>query len=229
MRQGPMVHRSPYTSRLSHGATAPLARLHSLRGLAALQVPKDHRARTAEAEIFESHRLNLMGMLPINLRHFLTDHLGQMLRIEGDSILALDPRCGDRAIRELARAIRRFSAERSRELWSECAVKVDRLAGELARMPAGERRVVLCLQCASIGLGQGALSRHGEATCFVIELDCVPGRGGEARGFVADGLRRQVEDFRLKRQASGLPHFDLDCYLSAGQMVFTWRPLPASQ
>lgn len=232
MRHGPMVHRRANTSRLTHGATAPLAGLHSIRGLGGLQSLRDHRARSASAEVFESPRLNLMGMLPINLRRFLADHLGPMLRIEGDSILALDPQSGDRAIRELARAIRRFSAERARELWRECAIKVSRLSSELRRMPAVERHVVLCLRCAWIGVGADAASRHCEKSCLAIELnrvlECgIQGLADAAQALVPDGLRQAVEDFRMRRSAGGLPHFDLDCYLSNDQMIFTWRPLPS--
>ena len=36
-----------------------------------------------------------------------------------------------------------------------------------------------------------------------------------------------VEKFRLHRTEAGLPHYDLDCYVAGGQVIFTWRPLPA--
>ncbi len=227
MRHGPMVRRSPNTSRLTHGATTPLARLQSIRGLAALHGSKDPRNRSEDAGL-ESNRLNLMGMLPINLRNFRGDRLGAMLHIDDESTLELDSSRGDQAIRELARAIRRFSAERARESWLECAVKLGRVASELARMPSGQRQVVLCLRCASIGMGPDALSRHGDAACLALEL------GGPIKQLVfrtssakspIDSVRRAIEDFRVRRAASGLPHFDLDCYMSNDQMVFTWRPM----
>jgi hypothetical protein len=231
VRHGPMVRRSPHTSRLTHGATTPLARLHSMRGLGALQVPNDHRSRNDSYGLLESPRLNLMGMLPINLRHFLADRLGPMLHIDDDSNLEFDPRWGDRAVRELARAIRRFSAERARELWRECAVQLGRLASELARIPARDRHIVLCLRCGSIGVGPEAAGRHLEPACLAIELnralDPDAARVSAAHALGPDGLRRAVENFRLRRAAAGLAHFDLDCYLSNDQMVFTWRPLPA--
>ncbi len=231
MRHGPMVHRSANTSRLTQGATAALARLHSTRGLAPLQLSKDRRAPAGNGEVLELQRLNLLGMLPINLRHFLANHLGPMLRIEGDSIFALAPQSGERAIRELARAIRRFSAERSRELWRECTIRLSRLAAELVQLPADQRHVVLCLRCASIAVGLDAATRHRETSCFAIELNRALAYGGSGltgsvRALVADGLRRSVEDFRRSRSRSGLPHFDLDCYVTNDQMIFTWRPLP---
>lgn len=230
MRHGPMVHRGANTSRLTQGATAPLARLHAMRGLAAFHLRKDRRAPATDREALALDRLNLLDMLPINLRHFLADHLGPMLRIEGDSIFALAPQAGDRAIRELARAIRRFSAERSRELWRECSVKLSRLAGQLMQMRAEQRRVALCLRCAALGVGANGAASHGETGCFPIELDrglaqC-GGSPDSVRALVPDGLRRSVEDFRRTRSRSSLPHFDLDCYVSNDQMIFTWRPLP---
>jgi len=42
-----------------------------------------------------------------------------------------------------------------------------------------------------------------------------------------DALRRAVENFRLRRTEGGLPHYDLDCYVAGGQVIFTWRPLQA--
>ncbi len=201
-----------------------------MRGLAALQIPNRHRARSKDAEPPESHRLNLMGMLPINLRHFLAARLGPMLQIDDDSTLEFDPRWGDKGIRELARAIRRFSAERARELWRECAVKLGRLANELARIPRADRHVVLCLRCGSIGVGADALSRHCEPSCLAVELNAALRHGALPSGAplrsLPDAFRRAVEDFRLERAKAQLQHFDLDCYLSGDQMVFTWRPLP---
>ncbi len=230
MRHGPMVRRSPNTSRLTHGATTPLQRLRSMRGLAALHFPSKNARHRSDDDALEASRLNLMGMLPINLRNFLADRMGGMLHIDDESNLEFDPRCGDRAIRELARAIRRFSAERARESWLECSVKLSRLASELATMPSGQRQVVLCLKCASIGMGPDAPGRHGDAACLALEL------GGPIKQLVfrtsnsrspVNGIRRAIEDFRVRRAASGLPHFDLDCYTSNDQMVFTWRPMTA--
>ena len=75
---------------------------------------------------FETQRLQLGSRLPINLRHFLAEQLGASMRIEDDSIVALEPRSNEALMRELARAIRRFSAERAREAWCECAMGLDR-------------------------------------------------------------------------------------------------------
>jgi hypothetical protein len=38
-------------------------------------------------------------------------------------------------------------------------------------------------------------------------------------------LLRVIEGFRLGRAALGLCHYDLDCYVARGQVIFTWRPV----
>jgi len=80
--------------------------------------------RSIAVEVAEptTQRLQLGSRLPINLRHFLAEQLGALMRIEDDSIVPLVPRSNDALMRELARAIRRFSAERAREAWCECAM-----------------------------------------------------------------------------------------------------------
>jgi hypothetical protein len=30
----------------------------------------------------------------------------------------------------------------------------------------------------------------------------------------------------MAREAAGLPHYDLDCFVTNEQVIFTWRPLP---
>ena len=233
MRHGPLVHRKASTSRLSNRATTPLGRFHWMRGLAALESPSERTARTAVALVFESPRLKLDGMLPINLRSFLANNLSPMLRVEGDSILAVGSGSGEALMRELARAIRRFSAERAREAWAECAVKIAPLTDELGRIPAGQAHVVLCLGCVAVRLGPDAPARHREAGCLAVELNPAFIRGQEAVGeavrrLVPDGMREAVERFRLARVAAGLSHFDLDCYAANRQMVLTWRPISRS-
>jgi hypothetical protein len=179
----------------------------------------------------EAQRLQLGSRLPINLRHFLAEQLGSSMRIEDDSIVALEPRSNETLMRELARAIRRFSAERAREAWCECAMGLDRLEREFFAAPSDTRGpVVLCLRCSCVGAGP--LDQHCGARCIAVHLGaevhaqqlegkCVDGT------LTPDALHRAVENFRGHRTEAGLPHYDLDCYVAGGQVIFTWRPLPA--
>ena len=179
----------------------------------------------------ETQRLQLGSRLPINLRHFLAEQLGSSMRIEDDSIVALEPRSNETLMRELARAIRRFSAERAREAWCECAMGLDRLEREFFAAPSEDRGpVVLCLRCSCVGAGP--LDQHCGSRCIAVHLGaevraqqlegkCVDGR------LTPDALHRAVENFRLQRTEAGAPHYDLDCYVAGGQVIFTWRPLPA--
>jgi hypothetical protein len=175
--------------------------------------------------------LHLGSRLPINLRNFLAEQLGPSMKIEEDSIVALEPRSSESLMRELARAIRRFSAERAREAWCECAMGMERLQREFFSAPSEYRGpVVLCLRCSCVGAG--ALDQHCGTRCLPVHL------GAEIRGqqlegkcvdgsFTPDALHRAVEHFRDQRTATGEAHYDLDCYVAGGQVIFTWRPLPA--
>lgn len=180
----------------------------------------------------QSSRLYLGSTLPINLRRFLAVELGSSMRVENDTVVALRPWPGDALMRELARAIRRFSAERSRQAWSECAIGLERLKDEFFRAPANGRcPVVLCLRCACVGAGP--LDEHGGINCLPVNLDSAPDgfRSGEnpgACGAVADALLQAIENFRMAREAASMPHYDLDFFVAGGQVVFTWRPLPAA-
>ncbi len=176
-------------------------------------------------------RLQLGSRLPINLRHFLAEQLGSSMRVEDDSIVALEPRSNETLMRELARAIRRFSTERAREAWCECAMGLDRLEREFFAAPSDDRGpVVLCLRCACVGAGP--LDQHCGSRCIPVHLGAEV-RAQQLQGKCVDGaltpdaLHRAVENFRLQRTEGGLPHYDLDCYVAGGQVIFTWRPLPA--
>src|SRR5258708_36197375 len=105
----------------------------------------------------------------MKLGHFLAGQLGASMRIEDDSIVALVPRSSDALMRELARAIRRFSAERAREAWCECAMGLDRLEREVFAAPRSDRGpVVLCLRCACVGAGP--LDQHSGPRCIPVHL-----------------------------------------------------------
>ena len=226
MRNGPLVHRNAQVSRAISGAPSPLERLAALSALADR---RPTRAPTA-GPLWESSRLFLGSRLPINLRHFLAEQLGPSVRVESDSIVALKPHSGAPLMRDLARAIRRFSAERARQVWSECAIGFARLQSEFFRVPADERcPVILCLRCACIGAGP--LDEHGGRNCLPVNLDSAikdfaAARSCERNNAAPDPILQAIENFRMAREAKGLPHQDLDCFVSGGQLIFTWRPLP---
>lgn len=230
MRNGPLNHRRAQVSRFSYGPQpTPLERLASLAPLGAPRpFARRVRAPHQEPQDFEPVRLSLGSRLPINLRHFLTRELGAIARIEEDSIVALKPRSGEALMRELARAIRRFSAERAREAWSECAIGLERLEHEFFGPDADERSpVVLCLRCTAFGTG--ALEQHCGPNCLAVDLGAAVKADRIERGANAPGsnaMHRAVENFRIAREAASLEHHDLDCYVAGGQVIFTWRPLP---
>jgi len=163
------------------------------------------------------------------LRHFLAEQLGPSVRVESDSIVALKPRSGAPLMRDLARAIRRFSAERARQVWSECTIGISRLQNEFFRAPADERcPVILCLRCACIGAGP--LDEHGGPNCLPVNLDSAikdfaTAGSPERPNAAPDPILQAIENFRMAREARKLPHQELDCFVSGGQLIFTWRPL----
>lgn len=232
MRNGPLVHRRAHASRFAYGAPSPLERLQSLTVFGGPRV-FSRPARSAPIEPappFEAQRLQLGSRLPINLRHFLAEQLGSSMRIEDDSIVALEPRSNETLMRELARAIRRFSAERAREAWCECAMGLDRLEREFLAAPGDDRGpVVLCIRCSCVGAGP--LDQHCDSRCIPVHLGAevraqqLEGKSAD-KTLTPDALHRAVENFRLRRTEAGQPHYDLDCYVAGGQVIFTWRPLP---
>jgi hypothetical protein len=132
--------------------------------------------------------------------------------------------------RELARAIRRYSFNRSREIWSECIVAASWLEQQIGRSPAGRNPVVLCLRCARVSRGCEAVKEHWRSGCVPVALNAGVGRGGtdpkeDAKALLRHGLYEVIERFRLVRAEAGLPHYDLDCYVPGGNVVFNWRPL----
>ncbi len=229
LRNGPLVHRHASVSRAVRGTVSPLERLAALK---TVDGPGDLRQRNARMWLhegmWESSRLHLGSRLPINLRRFLAEQLGPNLRVESDTIVALQPRSDEALMRELARAIRRFSAERARQVWSECAIGLSRLKSEFFRTPAGERcPVMLCLRCACIGAGP--LDEHAGSNCLQVNLasalkDFQASPSNDCGG-VPDGILQAIENFRMAREAAGLEHHDLDCFVSDHQIIFTWRPL----
>ncbi|MGO9602141.1 MAG: hypothetical protein ACLQAT_01840 [Candidatus Binataceae bacterium] len=229
MRNGPLVHRHAHVSRLAYGTPTPLERLASLAPppLAPRPFVRRARAQQAEPDQWEAPRLPLGCKLPINLRQFLARQLGSAARVEEDAIVGLNQSSGETLMRELARAIRRFSAERAREAWNECAIGLNRLEHEFFGPTADERSpVVLCLRCSAFGTG--ALEQHCGCNCVAVDLSSAVKAQQMERGLDAptpDAMHRAVENFRNARTAADRPHYDLDCYVAGGQVVFTWRPL----
>jgi hypothetical protein len=226
VRNGPLVHRRAHASRFSYGAPSPLERLQSLSVFAGRPVfsRPSHSAPIDPAPL-GAQRLQLGSRLPINLRHFLAAQLGASIRIEDDSIVALEPRSNEALMRDLARAIRRFSAERAREAWCECGIGLDRLEREFFSAGDQPGQVVLCLRCASVGAD--ATDQHCGDRCVRVQLGAEVGGKSVDSALTPDALHRAIENFRLRRSEDGLPHYDLDCYVAGGQVIFTWRPLPA--
>jgi hypothetical protein len=223
VRNGPLVHRRAHASRFAYGAPSPLERLQSLSAFGGARVfARPLRGTPIEPAPFEAQRLQLGSRLPINLRRFLSEQLGASMRIEDDSIVALEPRSNETLMRELARAIRRFSAERAREVWCECTMALDRLEREFFAAPAAERGpVVLCLRCACVDAGR--VDRHRDSRCVPVRLEA---ELAAHNTLTPDALHRAVENFRARRTEADAPHYDLDCYVAGGQVIFTWRPLP---
>jgi hypothetical protein len=202
-----------------------MRRLRRMREFAALKVTKKNLGHDSDAKAMESVLLKLEGLLPLSLGSFLADYFATRNRggCDADALLARD----DAMMRELARAIRRFSTARAREAWSECCIAVNRLIDDLLRAPAPRRHAVLCLKCGTIAIGANAPARHAELECIPVELNYLMRPGAlpnAAKALVPDGIRRAVEDFRRDRSSAGLPHFDLDCYVLNGEIIFTWRP-----
>jgi len=185
------------------------------------------RIQSTEVTPMALPRLPLGSRLPINLRQFLANQLGSAASVEEDSIVSLTPRTREALMRGRARAIRRLSAERAREAWTECALSFNRLEHEFFGPNAdGRSPVVLCLRC--IAFGTGALDQHCGKGCVPVNLSTGVRMERIERGpdaSLADAMHRAVQNFRNARSASHRPHHDLDCYMAAGQVVFTWRPL----
>jgi len=231
LRNRPLVHRHAHASRATRGVPTPLERLATLKAQTTDTLRSHAPVWRAPSMDSSWHgRIELGNRLPINLRNFLNEQLGWSIRVEPSTIIALDSRPGDALMRDLARAIRRFSSLRSRESWSECVTTLSRLEAEFFRSPAAERcPVILCLRCSCIGAGP--LDEHGGPNCMPVNLDSAfVGRSSKSPdGITSNGIIDAVENFRISREAASQPHYDLDCFFCNGQLVFTWRPLPPAR
>lgn len=243
MRTGPLGRREAHISRFIEGLPSGLLRPAFIDPLDRERV-FNRRARPARLRnstrnsLSDSSSLNLKCALPINLREFLaqqfdTQQFADELKIDEDGVFALGPNAGEDAIGHIARAIRRYSTVRAHERWDECASALARLGDDLDWAQESGEQVVLCLACTALETGADALGLHRGAGCIAVELSA--GLNGRTAGHVEaphgqglpEMLRHVIEGFRLGRAALGLPHFDLDCYVARGQVIFTWRPLSA--
>jgi hypothetical protein len=206
--------------------------LVSSRGVATAYTPDSrypgHHGASGGSPQFQS--LKFENCLPINLRCFLTAELGQRLCIDDSTIAPSSGEGPDAFMRDLARAIRRFSFARAHESWIEALASRCALEDCLMRARADECHAVVCLRCACLNVGPDALGEHREASCLAVPLHgfCA---GGQEQIPASTQFRRnlygEIESFRQARAALRLPHFDLDYYLREGFYVFTWRPLPS--
>jgi hypothetical protein len=176
--------------------------------------------------MFKSSCVHLECRLPINLREFLAKQLGAVLDESDETMLKLAANAEESTLSRLARAIRRYSTTRAHESWEESGVPLSRFVEA-----SGAEEIALCLACARVEFGDGALVRHQTAGCVSLALNIACTRGTSAapdQVAVADAIRRLIEEFRRLRAAFGLPHFELDSYVRNDQVVFTWRPLRKS-
>ena len=167
--------------------------------------------------------------LPINLREFLASQLdiplSEALRIDEDGVFTLDGTAGEGALSRVARAIRRYSTQRAHERWEECASALASLADELEWARGSGEQLVLCLGCATLELSSDAVARHRRRGCVAVELSATTSCLIDQSQGLTEMLRHVIEGFRLGRAALGLTHYDLDCYVARGQVIFTWRPV----
>jgi hypothetical protein len=169
--------------------------------------------------------LNLKCALPINLREFLGEEFAGGVRIDEDGVFTLGPGAGEDALSRIARAIRRYSTERAHEQWVECAMPLACLGDDLDWAAESGEQAVLCLRCVILATGADAIRHHRKAGCVAVELNARTACHVEEPQGLPEMLLHVIGGFRLARAALGLPHYDLDCYVARGQVIFTWRPL----
>jgi hypothetical protein len=255
LRTGPFGRREAHISRFVEGFTTGFMRPAFIDPLGRERI-FNHRARLARLRnstrnsLSDSSPLNLKCALPINLREFLAGEFAaasaEGLRIDEDGVFTLGPGAGEAALSRVARAIRRYSTERAHERWDECPTALARLGDDLDRAAESGEQVVLCLGCAALETGANAVGRHRQAGCVAVELSAKPngvlnaGKPNdenfndstasrtEVSQPLPEMLLRVIEGFRLGRAALGLCHYDLDCYVARGQVIFTWRPVASA-
>jgi hypothetical protein len=233
LRTGPLGRREAHISRFIEGFTSGFLRPAFIDSLGC---ERTFNRRARPARLRKSTRnspsdppsLNLKCALPINLREFLGEQFAGGLRIDEDGVFTLGPSAGEGALSRIARAIRRYSTERAHEQWAECAMPLARLGDDLDWAAESGEQAVLCLRCAVLATGADAIRRHREVGCVALELSARTAIHVEEPRGLPGMLLHVIGGFRLARAALGLPHYDLDCYVARGQVIFTWRPLPSA-
>jgi hypothetical protein len=193
-----------------------------------IRSPSSHNFTAAASHPFQN--LKFENCLPINLRAFLNAELGPRVYIDDSTIAPAAGEMPEAFMRDLARAIRRFSFLRAHESWVEAISGRLALEEGLTRSRIGACQVVLCLRCAGVSIGHGAFGEHRDGSCLVVALHGFASCDYEPEPLpVGAQLRRnlyqEIADFRRARELQGLPHYDLDYYLRDHHYVFTWRPL----
>ncbi len=226
MKDGPSVRGSYKTSRASSSASLRL--LVSSRGLATSHTPETrspsgHHFIGAGPQIFQN--LSFENCLPINLRTFLAGELGSRVHIDDSTIAPAAGEVPEVFMRDLARAIRRFSFVRAHESWIEVTGSRALVEDGLSRAP-----LILCLRCARLAIGAEPDSDHREPSCLAVALKSCASHDLERLGAsqLRRSLYRQITDFRRSRELQGLSHHELDYYMREDCYVFTWRPLLSS-
>jgi len=215
LRTGPLVRRGANASRVVLGAPATPRRAALSRN----SEPPPFGNLPLQTPIIESSCLHVECKLPIDLRHFLAQQFVPSLDSDNASILDMAANADDATLSRVARAIRRYSTNRAREAWAQCAVTLDDLERQGAHADPAAR---LCLECARLEVGADSCQAHLSPRCLTVDL-LPPSPGAPLP--VPDRLQRQVEEFRAMRAAFGLSHFDLDCYVTNRRVMFSWRPL----
>ncbi|MGH7933542.1 MAG: hypothetical protein ACREQN_10285 [Candidatus Binataceae bacterium] len=232
MRTGPLVRRGANASRAVQGGASLFQRSSIPKASCGKQQLSPHGFSVPDpAPLIESSCLHLECRLPINLRRFLADQMGSAVNVDNDTILNVAANADELTLSKLARAIRRYSTERAHEAWVECAVTLARFEEEARGNLRPE--AALCLRCARVDLGADGARAHRGAGCLMVNLTPAFESGAEPSephqypaGITAERLQRVIEEFRALRAAFGLPHYELDCYITNSQVTLTWRPLP---
>ncbi len=241
MRIGPLGRREAHISRFIEGVPCGFLRPAFIDPPGRERL-LNRRARPAKLRnstrhlLSDSPPLNLKCALPINLGEFLAEKFGAQaaggLCIDEDGVFTLGPDAGEDALSHIARAIRRYSTERAHERWDECATTLAGLGDDLDWAGESGDQVVLCLGCAALETGADALGHHRDDGCVAVELSAklnanpyaeTADNAEEPQGLPAM-LRHVIGGFRMGRAALGLAHYELDCYVARGQVIFTWKP-----
>jgi hypothetical protein len=224
VRTGPMVRRGANSSHVSQRAPSTLRP----PTLSATCASPPVFSRMFSLPVIESSCLHVDFRIPIDLRRYLAKQLA--LDCDDEALLNFAAHADGATLSKLARAIRRFSTERARTRWSECAVALATFE-KIADTAADASHAILCLGCARTDFGAHATEAHHGPRCVVVDLSAALGaNSGRARSKggrkpLAERLQTIIEQFRALRAAFHLPHYGLDCYVTNSRVTFTWSPL----